>query len=190
MDAATPLLRPHSAPEPEPVSGMQRSAIRAFAALHLLRGAFIVTAPFSGLTSLVLPASGTTNLLCALVGQRDVLLAALLATANVRRRREVLRALATSLVSDAADSVMLIFAAAASGGGGGGHGWMRRSPLVEIAAVATLAILEHLVLWSLSAADGAPGGRSGAEVVMMREEDKQLRLDMWLADMRRVAQPV
>ncbi|PHH73937.1 hypothetical protein CDD82_5190 [Ophiocordyceps australis] len=188
MDAATPLLRPHSAPAAEPVSGIQRSAIRAFAALHLVRAALIVTAPFSGLTSLVLPATGTTYLLCALVGQRDMILAALLATAEPRRRREVLRALATSLVSDAADSVVLIFAAAASGGGG--QGWMRRSPLVEIAAVATLAILEHLVLWSLSAADGAPGGRSGAEVVMMRAEDKQLRLDMWLADMRRVAQPV
>ncbi|PFH56308.1 hypothetical protein XA68_16755 [Ophiocordyceps unilateralis] len=165
---------------------VQRIAVSVFAALHIARGLLCLAYPATSsgrLSGLVVgegERSGATYLLSALLGVRDALLGGLLATADRRCGHELRRALAVNLLSDAADTFLLIFAAACA--------WQRgRTPAAEIAVVATMAILEHLTLWSMAAPyDGA--NRSGAaayEARLQAHEDKQLRLDMWLADMRR-----
>ncbi|KAM4058931.1 hypothetical protein HRG_008192 [Hirsutella rhossiliensis] len=176
-----PLPAPHTAAALA-VNRAQRIAIAVLAALHIARGIILLAFPalglgLPGLVDLPPPLSGASGsggegaslvlLVSGLLGVRDVLLGGLLATADRRSDREVRRALAVNLLSDAADTFVLIFAAAC---------WRqhRRSPVAEIGAVATLAIVEHVTLWTMAA--DHEGGAS---------EDKKLRLDMWFADMRR-----
>ncbi|RCI09614.1 hypothetical protein L249_4004 [Ophiocordyceps polyrhachis-furcata BCC 54312] len=131
-------------------SRLQRIAVKGLASLHILRGLLCLAYPAasSGLLSGLLVGgerSGATNLLSALVGVRDVLLGCLLATAS--GSHDVRRALAVNLVSDAADTFILIFAAACA--------WQRgATPVAEIGVVASVAILEHLTLWSLASGGG------------------------------------
>lgn len=176
-------LDPPPAPEADPaaadVSPLQRFAVGALAALHILRGLCFLAYPASGISPLELPRDGATSLLSALLGVRDALLGGLLATADSRTGSgEVHRALAASLVSDAADTFILIFAAACA--------WQRSSPIGGIGVVAVMAIVEHLTLWSMGIDEAAgPGAVAAYQARLQAREDKKLRLDMWLADMRR-----
>ncbi|PHH88200.1 hypothetical protein CDD83_7847 [Cordyceps sp. RAO-2017] len=208
---AEPTARP--APATASVNRLQRTAVGLFAGLHILRGLFCLAYPASGLSSFDLPRSGATFLLSALLGVRDMLLGGLLATATTTTcsagdgdgndnggggckeggggcagsrcgaDRELRRALAVNLLSDAADTFILIFSAACA--------WQRRNPVAEIGVVATMAILEHLTLWTMAAGSDSAGSTvrnqavAAYEARLQAHEDKQLRLDMWLADMRR-----
>lgn len=174
-DPTIPLLRPAPAPAPVPLSGLQRFAVSTFAIIRIVRGLSFILYPALGLSSFDIPQSGATFLLGSLLGSRDLLLGGLLYTADRRIRREVRRALAVNLLSDAMDTFILIFSAACS--------WHWRNPLVEIIAVAVLTLLEHLTLWSMS--DEEEDNSKGYQTMLQGREDQKLRLDSWLTDLRR-----
>lgn len=177
----SPPPPPRPAPRATTVNRAQRIAVAVLSALHIARGVVLLALPALGLGLLPGLAPATSMVVGGLLGVRDVLLGGLLATAPGRSDRELRRALAVSLLSDAADTFALIFAAAC---------W-RRSPVAEIGAVATLAIVEHVTLWSMAAqheggGPGRPVAAAAAYQARLRaDEDKNLRLDMWFADMRR-----
>lgn len=178
------------------VNRAQRIVIAVLAALHISRGILLLALPalglgLPGLVDLPPPLSGNgagdgaslVLLVSGLLGVRDVVLGGLLAMADRRSDREVRRALAVNLLSDAVDTFVLIFAAAC---------WRqhRHSPVAEIGVVATLAIVEHVTLWTMAADHEGGAYRPAAAVAayqsrLQASEDKQLRLDMWFADMRR-----
>lgn len=215
-----PRDRPVDPPPPPPFNKLQHVAICAFSALHILRGFVFIAFPA---VLIGMSASGNNrhgqeptkahsqtdhhhyyyHLLTALLGTRDIILGGLLAAADRRRRAPgVHRALAANLLSDAADTFVLIFFAACASAGQQPRRWRPGSPVAEITAVAVLATLEHVTLWSMSAETGtrsgfrSSGGGSGFEKLrvsptsayearMQADEDKKRRMDMWLSDMRR-----
>jgi hypothetical protein len=62
--------------------------------------------------------------------------------------------------------------------------WHWRNPIIEIAVVAVMAIAEHLTLWSMSDADEGDGAM-GYQKRLQASEDKKMRLDTWLLELRR-----
>ncbi|KJZ77821.1 hypothetical protein HIM_02998 [Hirsutella minnesotensis 3608] len=169
---------PAAAPQPA-VNRAQRVAIGVLAALHVARGLVMLAYPLSGFSGLDIPRSGAAFLLSALLGVRDALLGGLLATTDRFSDHEVRRALAVNLLSDAADTFILIFSAACR--------WQPHHPVAAIGLVATMAIVEHLTLWTMSDDDegGSPRGAAAYEAHLQANEDKKRRLDMWFDDMRR-----
>ncbi|KAL6851217.1 hypothetical protein ACO1O0_008345 [Amphichorda felina] len=174
-DPTVPLLR-RNAPPPAPLNAVQRFAITFFSAVRIARGLCFIAWPALGLSSFDMPKTGATFLLGSLLGSRDLLLGGLLWTADLRSPREVRRALLANLLSDAMDTFILIFSAACS--------WHWRSPFVEIAVAAVLAILEHLTLWSMSDDDGGVDPTAGYAAGVQAVEDKNRRLDTWLTELR------
>ena len=182
MDAANPsmpLLQQAvpaaAAASDAPINRAQRLAVSVFSCLHIVRGLSFMVYPALGLSSFDIPQSGATFLLGSLLGGRDVLLGGLLFGADPAGRREVRRALLVNLLADAMDTCILVFSAACS--------WHWRNPLVEIASVAVMALLEHLTLWSMS--DEEEDGTRAYQALLRANEDKKMRLDNWMADMRR-----
>lgn len=156
----------------------QRAAVTVFAVLRIARGLCFVAWPALGLSSFDIPESGATFLLGCLLGSRDLLLGLLLWTASPQSRRESSRAVLASLLGDVADTCILIFSAACA--------WHWRNPVVEIVSLAVVAIAEHLTLYSMSEDEyeGVRGGAAAAYAAgLQRVEDKQRRLDNWLAEM-------
>ncbi|KAH6894535.1 hypothetical protein B0T10DRAFT_253598 [Thelonectria olida] len=163
---------------------LQRLCIATFCLVRLLRGVSLVVYPRFGLYALDVPSDGSSCMLASLIGVRDILLAGLLHTADVagalagdhHARREVSRALAVNLLSDAVDAFVLIFYAAWSSDWG--------NPLAVIIITAVMAILEHLTLWSLSEDEW--------EALEHRsvEEDKVSRMNAWLRELGRFEQAV
>ncbi|UNI16784.1 hypothetical protein JDV02_003187 [Purpureocillium takamizusanense] len=230
-----PQSRDHPAdgkdpPPPPTFNPLQRVAICTFSALHILRGLIFVAFPAALIGMSARGGGGSSShhgqdttttapnhhhhhyyhLLTALLGTRDIVLGGLLAAAFRRRRVPgVHRALAANLLSDAADTFVLIFfAACASAAAQQPRRWRPGSPVAEITAVAVMATLEHITLWSMStetgvgglggfgSSSGGGGGGSGFEKMrasptsayearMQADEDKKRRMDMWLSDMRR-----
>ncbi|KFH40347.1 hypothetical protein ACRE_089950 [Hapsidospora chrysogenum ATCC 11550] len=179
MDPTLPLLRktaPASTPAP-PLNSLQRSAITLFSAVRIARGLIFMAWPALGLSSFDIPQGGATFLLGSLLGSRELLLGALLWTADLRCPRETRRALLANLVSDAADTLILIFSAVLS--------WHWRNPFIEIAMSALLASLEHLTLWSMSPDGDAEGDATAAyRAGLQAADDKNRRLDTWLSELR------
>ncbi|KAJ6444928.1 adaptin ear-binding coat-associated protein 2 [Purpureocillium lavendulum] len=216
---------PNVAPSPPAINRLQHVAICAFSALHILRGLVFIAFPA---VLIGMSASGRHpaqeeptdpssaahrhhyyyHLLTALLGARDMILGGLLAAADRRRHRRgahgVHRALAANLLSDAADTFVLIFFAACASAGQQPRRWRPGSPVAEITAVAVVATLEHVTLWSMSTEPGGESGFGGAgggggsgfektrasptagyEARLQAHEDKKRRMDMWLSDMRR-----
>ncbi|ODA81121.1 hypothetical protein RJ55_04084 [Drechmeria coniospora] len=161
---------------------LQHATVCTFAAVHILRGVGLIAYP--GVKALLSSASidPSLHLFCAFVGLRDVLLGGVLAMSLRRREGEAHGALAAMLLSDAVDTFVLIFAEAATTGA-----WRGPRPVVVIAAVAALATVEHMTLWSM-AGDGpaVPGGDSRAhQLRILGGEDKMARLDSWMLEMQR-----
>lgn len=184
-DATTPLLRAGpvlgpSAPaaaDPPCLNGAQRFAITFFSFVRLLRGLLFLVYPAIALSSFEIPQSGATHLLGALLGSREAILGGLLYTADLQQAREVRRALLANLLSDTADTLILIFSAVAS--------WHWRHPVVEILSAAMLAVLEHLALWSMSGDDEGDARVAEYEAKLQTRENKMVRLDAWLVQLRR-----
>ncbi|KAH7143775.1 hypothetical protein EDB81DRAFT_506663 [Dactylonectria macrodidyma] len=164
----------------ETVEGrIQRIAISTFVLVRFFRGLSLVVYPRFGLYALDVPPDGSSCMLASLIGVRDILLAGLLHTADVKAaldgdafaRREVSRSLAVGLLSDAVDAFVLIFYAAWSDDWG--------NPMSVIIVTAVVALLEHLTLWSLSEDEwDALEHRS-------LEEDKVSRMNAWLRELGR-----
>ena len=172
-----PLLGKQAAPPPPPLlNRFQRFLITFFSVFRIVRGLGFMAWPALGLSSFDIPRSGATFLLGSLLGSRDLLLGGLLWSADLHNAREVRRALLVNLLSDAMDTFILIFSAAAS--------WHWRNPLVEIGIAATLAIMEHLTLWSMDEDEGQ--GAREYQAHMQAGEDKKRRLDTWLSELRQV----
>ncbi|KAH7159772.1 hypothetical protein B0J13DRAFT_519216 [Dactylonectria estremocensis] len=161
---------------------IQRVAISTFVLVRFFRGLSLVVYPRFGLYALDVPSDGSSCMLASLIGVRDILLAGLLHTADVKAaldgdtfaRREVSRSLAVGLLSDAVDAFVLIFYAAWSDDWG--------NPMTVIIVTAVVALLEHLTLWSLSEDEwDALEHRS-------LEEDKQSRMNAWLRELGRFEQ--
>lgn len=113
-------------------------------------------------------------MLASMIGVRDVLLSGLLHTADKHdpaALRELTRALATNLLSDALDAFLLIFYAAWEEDWG--------NPMGVIVMAAVMAVLEHLTLWSLSEDEWA-----GADHRSL-EDDKKARMNAWLRELER-----
>jgi hypothetical protein len=186
--AAIPLLRATAAPikAAPALSGLQRFLINFFATVRIIRGLTFMVWPALILSSFEIPRSGATFLLGALLGSRDLLLGGLLLTADdgpaasavTPVLREVRRALLANLLSDAMDTIILIFAAACS--------WHWRNPVIEILAVAIMALLEHLTLFSMSDDDDHVDYTKGYQTMLRATEDKKNRLDSWLTELRMV----
>jgi hypothetical protein len=175
-DMTTPLLGQTTivvASDP-PLSGLQRFAINFFSLARLVRGVCFMVWPALILSSFDIPRNGGTFLLGSLLGSRDLLLGGLLLTADRFNRHEVRRALVTVLLSDAADTVILIFSAACS--------WHWKSPFIEIGLAAGFALLEHLLLWSMSEEEIRPG--RGGYYGIQAHEDKKRRLNTWLTQLQ------
>ncbi|KAI5464915.1 hypothetical protein BGZ63DRAFT_401819 [Mariannaea sp. PMI_226] len=173
----------NNARAPESLSSrLQRLSIKAFCLVRFLRGISLVVYPRFGLYALDVPADGAACMLASLIGVRDVLIAGLLHTADVTNalagdhyaRRELSRALAVNLLSDAVDAFVLIFYAAWSSDWG--------NPLTVIVITAIMAIMEHLTLWSLSEDEW--------EALEQRslDEDKVSRMNAWLRELARFEQ--
>lgn len=194
QDPSTPLLQhqtahyyqqyvqPADTPAPPPapfkLTGLQRSAVTLFAVVRIVRGLCFLAWPALGLSSFDIPESGATFLLGCLLGSRDLLLGGLLWTADPTSRREASRAVLFSLLGDVLDTCILVFSAACA--------WHWRNPVIEIIALAVISIAEHLTLYSMSEDDydGVRGGGAAAYAAgLQRLEDKQRRLDNWLAEM-------
>lgn len=175
---------PPGPPQESIATRAQRIAISTFSLVRLARGISLVVYPRFGLYALDVPSDGSSCMLASLTGVRDILLAGLLHTADLNNclagdpfaRREVSRALAVNLLSDAVDAFVLIFYAAWSSDWG--------NPLTVIIITAVMAILEHLTLWSLSEDEW--------EIMDHRslEEDKVSRMNAWLRDLRRYEQAI
>lgn len=196
--AATPLLRhgpepividgPTPAPKTHTLSGLQRFAILTFSVLRIIRGLCFIIYPALSVDSLDMPESpSNTIILGSLLGVRDLLLGGLLYTADESLEREVRRALVVNLLSDAMDTFILIFSAACSAD------WEHR--VAEIIAVAVLALLEHLTLFSmgddeelerLMMARHRPAGAmaGGYQTMLLESHDKKMRLETWLTELR------
>lgn len=183
--AAIPLLRAQVKAKPAPpLNGLQRFALGLFSTVRIIRGLTFIVWPALGLSSFDIPQTGATFLLGSLLGSRDLLLGGLLLTADDRSTvagsapnlREVRRALLVNLLSDAMDTLILIFAAACS--------WHWRNPVVEILAVAILAIMEHLTLFSMADDDDEVDHTKGYQTMMRTMEDRKDRMETWLAEMR------
>jgi hypothetical protein len=178
-------------PAPPPLSGLQRFAILTFSVLRIFRGLAFIVYPALSVDSLDMPENPSNTLvLGGLLGVRDLLLGGLLYTADETQEREVRRALVVNLLSDAMDTFILIFSAACAGEWEGHR-------LAAIAAVAVLALLEHLTLFTmgdddgelemLMAARGRPGGMAamgGYQTMLIENHDKKMRLETWLTDLR------
>ncbi|KAI9896066.1 hypothetical protein N3K66_008966 [Trichothecium roseum] len=179
VEETAPLLRPHVLPaQPEPpLNTIQRYAVKFFSCARLLRGLLFIAWPGIILSSFDIESSGGTFLLGSLLGSRDIILGGLLLTADTTQPRlnEVKRALLAALLSDAMDTFILIFSAACA--------WQWRNPFIEIGAAATLALAEHLTLWSMSEDDEGTGPRAYIQA-MQAGEDKKRRLDTWLTELR------
>ncbi|KAM5345219.1 hypothetical protein ACJ41O_011081 [Fusarium nematophilum] len=181
--ATTPYAtRPSQPAEPTPADSLasyvQRLAISTFSLVRFLRGVSLITYPRFGLWTLDIAPDGSAYMLASLIGVRDVLLSGLLYTADSSAapsdpaaRREVSRALATNLLSDALDAFVLIFYAAWSADWG--------NPVVVIVMSAVMAVLEHLTLWSLSEDEWA------ALEHRSLEDDKKARMNAWLWELER-----
>ncbi|CAH0054831.1 unnamed protein product [Clonostachys solani] len=196
-DPTIPLLRATRAaraapvsPPPFKLSAPQEFAIYFFCVTRLVRALLLVAWPALGLASFEIPATGPAFMMASLLASRDLVLGALLWTADRGSRRETSRALLFNLLVDSMDTFILIFSAACD--------WHeKRSPLAEIVTVAVLAILEHLTLYSMSE-DDCPdaGGQHGGNVYvayggaanyaygLQVSEDKQRRVDAWLTELR------
>lgn len=193
QDPATPLLQhqanyyqqyvqpvdlPAPLPAPFKLSKLQRSAVTFFSVIRIARGLCFLAWPALGLSSFDIPESGATFLLGCLLGSRDLLLGGLLWTADPSSRREASRAVLFSLLGDVVDTCILVFSAACA--------WHWRNPVIEIIALAVIAIAEHLTLYSMSEDeyDGVRGGGAAAYTAGLQAlEDKQRRLGTWLAEM-------
>ncbi|CAI6091209.1 unnamed protein product [Clonostachys chloroleuca] len=192
-DPTIPLLRATRAapasPPPFKLSAPQQFAIYLFCVTRLLRALLLVAWPALGLASFEIPATGPAFMMASLLASRDLVLGALLWTADRGSRRETSRALFFNLLVDSMDTFILIFSAACD--------WHdNRSPLPEIVTVAVLAILEHLTLYSMSE-DECPdyqghggnvyvayGGAANYAYGLQVSEDKQRRVDAWLTELR------
>lgn len=169
-------------PQESVAARIQRTAISAFVLVRFFRGLSLVVYPRFGLYALDVPSDGSSCMLASLIGVRDILLAGLLHTADVTSalegdayaRRELSRALAVGLLSDAVDAFVLIFYAAWSDDWG--------NPMTVIIVTAVIAILEHLTLWSLSEDEW--------EAMEHRslEDDKVSRMNAWLRELARYEQ--
>ncbi|KAF7555828.1 hypothetical protein G7Z17_g1939 [Cylindrodendrum hubeiense] len=158
---------------------IQRTAISTFSLVRFFRGLSLVVYPRFGLYALDVPSDGASCMLASLIGVRDIMLAGLLHTADVTNalegdpyaRREVSRALAVGLLSDAVDAFVLIFYAAWSDDWG--------NPMTVIIITAVIALLEHLTLWSLSEDEWEQLDHRSLE------EDKVSRMNAWLRELAR-----
>ncbi|KAF4453363.1 hypothetical protein F53441_3959 [Fusarium austroafricanum] len=189
-ESSTPLL-PFSTPtaiaspyeeQPPPAptfaNHVQRFAIATFSLARFCRGVSLIAYPRFGLWALDIAPDGSAYMLASLIGIRDILLAGLLYTSDTTNsatdpaaRREVTRALATNLFSDALDAFVLIFYAAWSDDWG--------NPIAVIVISAVMAIFEHLTLWSLSEDDWA------AHEYSSTRDDKKARMNAWLRELER-----
>ncbi|CAM1503308.1 Fc.00g080840.m01.CDS01 [Cosmosporella sp. VM-42] len=170
----TPLLA-GVAPDPPPMTRLQRGAVTAFSVLRFLRGVSLIVYPKFGLYALDVEPTGSAYMLTSLIGVRDLLIAGLLYTADSASRLELSRALVVNLLSDAMDAFLLIFYTAWSSNWG--------NPLAVIIVTAAMAIFEHLTLWSLSEIDQRSEPRARFE------EIKASRMSAWLRELRRCEQP-
>ncbi|CAJ0541511.1 Ff.00g080870.m01.CDS01 [Fusarium sp. VM40] len=169
---------PPPPPEPTAASHVQRFAIATFSLARFLRGVSLIAYPRFGLWALDIAPDGSAYMLASLIGIRDILLSGLLYTTDTANastdpsaRREVTRALATNLFSDALDAFVLIFYAAWSDDWG--------NPIAVIVISAVMAIFEHLTLWSYSEDDWA--GQEGCSL----GDDKKARMNAWLRELER-----
>ncbi|KAF5668638.1 hypothetical protein FCIRC_9592 [Fusarium circinatum] len=174
---ASPYEQPPP-PAPTAANHVQRFAITTFSVLRFARGVSLIAYPRFGLWALDIAPDGSAYMLASLIGIRDILLSGLLYTSDTTNaatdsaaRREVTRALATNLFSDALDAFVLIFYAAWSDDWG--------NPIAVIVISAVMAIFEHLTLWSLSEDDWA-AHESGS-----LGDDKKARMNAWLRDLER-----
>ncbi|KAF5975738.1 hypothetical protein FCOIX_7564 [Fusarium coicis] len=165
-------------PAPTAASHVQRFAIATFSLARFARGVSLIAYPRFGLWALDIAPDGSAYMLASLIGIRDILLAGLLYTSDTTNaatdsaaRREVTRALATNLFSDALDAFVLIFYAAWSDDWG--------NPIAVIVISAVMAIFEHLTLWSLSEDDWA------AHEYGSLGDDKKARMNAWLRELER-----
>lgn len=166
---------------PFKLNALQRTAVTSFSVVRIARGLCFLAWPALGLSSFDIPESGATFLLGCLLGSRDLLIGGLLWTADTTSRRETSRAVLISLLGDALDTCILIFSAACA--------WHWRNPVVEILAVALLAIAEHLTLYSMSEDEfentkNGGGAAAAYSAGLQAMEDKKRRMDAWLAEMR------
>ncbi|KAF5985519.1 hypothetical protein FBULB1_2826 [Fusarium bulbicola] len=174
---ASPYEQPPP-PAPTAANHVQRFAITTFSVLRFARGVSLIAYPRFGLWALDIAPDGSAYMLASLIGIRDILLSGLLYTSDTTNaatdsaaRREVTRALATNLFSDALDAFVLIFYAAWSDDWG--------NPIAVIVISAVMAIFEHLTLWSLSEDDWA------AHEYGSLGDDKKARMNAWLRDLER-----
>ncbi|KAF5017534.1 hypothetical protein F66182_10535 [Fusarium sp. NRRL 66182] len=175
---ASPYADPPPQPEPSAASHVQRFAIATFALARFLRGASLVAYPRFGLWAVDIAPDGSAYMLASMIGIRDILLSGLLYTSDTASaaidpaaRREVTRALATNLFSDALDAFVLIFYAAWSDDWG--------NPIAVIVISAVMAIFEHLTLWSYSEDDWAANEQASLG------DDKKARMNAWLRELER-----
>ncbi|KAG4282997.1 hypothetical protein FPRO06_09670 [Fusarium proliferatum] len=169
---------PPPLPAPTAANHVQRFAITTFSLARFARGVSLIAYPRFGLWALDIAPDGSAYMLASLIGIRDILLSGLLYTSDTTNaatdsaaRREVTRALATNLFSDALDAFVLIFYAAWSDDWG--------NPIAVIVISAVMAIFEHLTLWSLSEEDWA------AHEYGSLGDDKKARMNAWLRELER-----
>ncbi|KAF5534841.1 hypothetical protein FMEXI_11048 [Fusarium mexicanum] len=174
---ASPFEQPPP-PAPTAANHVQSFAITTFSVLRFARGVSLIAYPRFGLWALDIAPDGSAYMLASLIGIRDILLSGLLYTSDTANaatdsaaRREVTRALATNLFSDALDAFVLIFYAAWSDDWG--------NPIAVIVISAVMAIFEHLTLWSLSEDDWA------AHEYGSLGDDKKARMNAWLRELER-----
>ncbi|KAF9776669.1 hypothetical protein IL306_005136 [Fusarium sp. DS 682] len=175
---ASPYEQPPPPPAPTAANHVQRFAITTFSLARFARGVSLIAYPRFGLWAVDIAPDGSAYMLASLIGIRDILLSGLLYTSDTTNaaidpsaRREVIRALATNLFSDALDAFVLIFYAAWSDDWG--------NPIAVIVISAIMAIFEHLTLWSLSEDEWAAheyGSLGG---------DKKARMNAWLRELER-----
>lgn len=160
--------------EPSSTNRLQRIAIHLFTTVRFLRGVSLITYPRLGLYALDIAPDGSAYMLASMIGIRDVLLSGLLHTADTHDPtavRELTRALATNLLSDALDAFVLTFYAAWEDDWG--------NPMGVIVMAAVMAVLEHLTLWSLSENEWNGGDNRSLE------DDKKARMNAWLTELER-----
>ncbi|KAF5006275.1 hypothetical protein FDECE_7341 [Fusarium decemcellulare] len=165
-------------PEASTAHNVRCFAISTFSLVRFCRGVSLIAYPRFGLWALDVAPDGSAYMLASLIGVRDILLSGLLYTADTAHahtdpmaRREVTRALAANLLSDALDAFVLIFYAAWSSDWG--------NPVTAIVISAVMAILEHLTLWSLSEDEWAALDHRSLE------DDKKARMNAWLRELER-----
>jgi len=176
---ASPYEQTQTPPQtPTAANHVQRLAISTFSLARFFRGVSLIAYPRFGLWALDIAPDGSAYMLASMIGIRDILLSGLLYSSDTANagvdhaaRREVTRALATNLFSDALDAFVLIFYAAWSDDWG--------NPIAVIVISAVMAIFEHLTLWSFSEDDwnAHEHGSLG--------DDKKARMNAWLRELER-----